>query len=91
MPSAAPTCIASDEASGKGELSFARRIRELVTPQRGQVHADIAEHAERVGESVARIALCQQRDHVHVAFIAQLLLEVSAAMRETSARSSCAK
>ncbi len=43
----------------KRRFLFARRVRELVAAQRGQVQADVAENAECVGESVAGVALGQ--------------------------------
>ena len=62
----------------KRRLVLARRVRQLVPPQRGEIQADVAEHAEGGGKSVAGVALGQQRDDVHVAFVAQLRLQMAA-------------
>ena len=62
----------------KRRLVLARRIRQLVPPQRGEIQADVAEHVEGGGKSVAGVAFGQQRDDVHVAFVAQLRLQIAA-------------
>src|SRR5450631_3044959 len=46
-----------------------------MTPQRAEVQTHVAEDAKAALESVSRVALGQQRDHVPVALIAQGRLE----------------
>ena len=50
---------------------LARGVGEFMAAQSGQIHADIAEHAERALEPVAGIALLPQGDDMHPAFVVQ--------------------
>src|SRR5579864_9445932 len=49
---------------------LARGVSQLVAAQRAHVQTYIAQHSEGTVESITRIALCEQCDHVHVPFVA---------------------
>ena len=75
---------------GKRRALLARGIGELVPPQRAEIHADAAEHAEGAVEAVAGIALGQQLDDMHLPFVAQRRLDGVADARHRD-RLLCAK
>ena len=65
---------------GERRALFADRVGELVPAQRGEeIHADAAEDAERAVETIAGVALGQQRRHEDPAFVTQHRLERIAA------------
>jgi cyanophycinase len=91
MPSDAPTCRASAEASGNGERSSRAGLVSSCRRSAAEVHADAAEHAQGAVEAFSGVALLQQGGHVRVAFIAQRRLDRIAAadhlLRGSRARS----
>ncbi len=59
----------------EGRALLAQRIGELVTPQRGEIHPDAAEHAEGAVETVSGIALGEQLRDIDAACVAQRRLD----------------
>ncbi len=60
---------------GKRRALLAGRIGQFVPPQRREVHADAAEHAERAVESVAGVALLEQGGYENQPLVAQRSLD----------------
>ena len=71
MPSEAPTCIASDEASGNGERSSRAGLVSSCRRSAARYMPTLPSTPKALFEAVAGVAFGEQRNHVHVAFIAQ--------------------
>ncbi len=75
MPSEAPDVQRQRGRFAERRAFLARGIGEFVPAQRAEIHADVAENAERDVEAVAGIALGEQFDDKPVALVPQRRLD----------------